>query len=140
MSSLVGRFEDLLPWNLVQVTLQHEDGHLLPDVWYVALSVVREPRPVPQYRVHQCEYATHRCKKTKNVKKALAKKSKTLRLITTICMYVGWSLRHSLLWCIDIHKWELVHCLCLFWIVLVPQHTNCSYNSPCNIIQPLAFL
>ena len=46
--SLVGRFEDLLPWNLVQVTLQHGDGHLLPDVWYVALSVVREPRPVPQ--------------------------------------------------------------------------------------------
>ena len=48
IGSLVGRFEDLLPWNLVQVTLQHGHGHLLPDVWYVALSVVREPCPVPQ--------------------------------------------------------------------------------------------
>ena len=46
--SLLDRFEDVLPDNLVQVTLYHRDSQELPYVRYVVLSVVWEPRPIPQ--------------------------------------------------------------------------------------------
>ena len=46
--SLLDRFEDVLPDNLVQVTLYHRDSQELPYVWYVVLSIVWEPRPIPQ--------------------------------------------------------------------------------------------